>query len=88
MIGFGGGSSLDVAKLVALLAARAARTLADIYGVGNAKGPRLPLLAIPTTAGTGSEVTPISIVTTGAHEKKRRRLAAHPAGHRRSSIPI
>src|SRR3712207_5186439 len=69
VIGFGGGSSIDVAKLVALLAA-SGESLANIYGVGVAKGPRLPLLAIPTTAGTGSEVTPISIVTTGAHEKK------------------
>jgi alcohol dehydrogenase class IV len=69
VIGFGGGSSIDVAKLVALLAA-GHESLAEIYGVGIAKGPRLPLLAIPTTAGTGSEVTPISIVTTGAHEKK------------------
>jgi len=69
VIGFGGGSSIDVAKLVALLAASNER-LPEIYGVGIAKGPRLPLLAIPTTAGTGSEVTPISIVTTGAHEKK------------------
>ncbi|MBB4040650.1 alcohol dehydrogenase class IV [Microvirga flocculans] len=69
VIGFGGGSSLDVAKLVALLAP-GGENLSDIYGVGLAKGPRLPLLAIPTTAGTGSEVTPISIVTTGAHEKK------------------
>jgi alcohol dehydrogenase class IV len=69
VIGFGGGSSIDVAKLVALLAASHER-LPEIYGVGIAKGPRLPLLAIPTTAGTGSEVTPISIVTTGAHEKK------------------
>lgn len=69
VIGFGGGSSIDVAKLVALLA-RSGETLAETYGVGVAKGPRLPLLAVPTTAGTGSEVTPISIVTTGAHEKK------------------
>lgn len=69
VIGFGGGSSIDVAKLVALLV-RSGEALPEIYGVGLAKGPRLPLLAMPTTAGTGSEVTPISIVTTGAHEKK------------------
>jgi alcohol dehydrogenase class IV len=69
VIGFGGGSSIDVAKLVALLAS-SGESLPEIYGVGIAKGPRLPLLAVPTTAGTGSEVTPISIVTTGAHEKK------------------
>lgn len=68
VIGVGGGSSLDVAKLVALLAA-GEETLKDVYGVGNAKGPRLPLILIPTTAGTGSEVTPISIVTTGTAEK-------------------
>ncbi len=69
VIGLGGGSSLDVAKLVALLA-RSGEALGDIYGVGLAKGPRLPLALVPTTAGTGSEVTPISIVTTGASEKK------------------
>jgi alcohol dehydrogenase class IV len=69
VIGLGGGSSLDVAKLVALLLA-SGEELGAIYGVGNARGPRLPLLLAPTTAGTGSEVTPISIVTTGAHEKK------------------
>lgn len=68
IIGLGGGSSLDVAKLVALLA-KGAENLKDVYGVGNAKGPRLPLILVPTTAGTGSEVTPISIVTTGTAEK-------------------
>jgi alcohol dehydrogenase class IV len=44
--------------------------LDDIYGVGLAKGERLPLLLAPTTAGTGSEVTPIAIVTTPTTEKK------------------
>lgn len=68
VIGLGGGSSLDVAKLVALLAVGKEK-LSDIYGVGNARGPRLPLILVPTTSGTGSEVTPISIVTTGTNEK-------------------
>jgi alcohol dehydrogenase class IV len=68
VIGLGGGSSLDVAKLVALLAV-GREELKAVYGVGNAKGPRLPLMLVPTTAGTGSEVTPISIVTTGTSEK-------------------
>ncbi len=67
--GFGGGSSLDTAKLVALLA-RTPQALPAIYGIGLARGPRLPLIQVPTTAGTGSEVTPISILTTPAHEKK------------------
>ncbi len=69
VIGLGGGSSLDVAKLVALLVG-GREALSDIYGVGMAKGQRLPLILIPTTAGTGSEVTPISIITTGETEKK------------------
>lgn len=68
VIGLGGGSSLDVAKLAALLAP-GSEALAEVYGVGKARGPRLPLILLPTTAGTGSEVTPISIVTTGAAEK-------------------
>ena len=68
VLGLGGGSSLDTAKLVALLAP-GHEQLADVFGVGNAKGPRLPLALIPTTSGTGSEVTPISIVTTGKNEK-------------------
>jgi alcohol dehydrogenase class IV len=68
VVGVGGGSSLDVAKLAALLAG-GGEALKDVYGVGNAKGPRLPLVLVPTTSGTGSEVTPISIVTTGTNEK-------------------
>jgi alcohol dehydrogenase class IV len=69
VVGLGGGSSMDVAKLVALLAGSGER-LDDVYGVGLARGPRLPLIQVPTTAGTGSEVTPIAIVTTPGDEKK------------------
>ncbi|MBV8633676.1 MAG: iron-containing alcohol dehydrogenase, partial [Burkholderiaceae bacterium] len=68
VIGLGGGSSMDVAKLIAVLAG-SDQELKTMYGIGNVKGGRLPLIQIPTTAGTGSEVTPISIVTTGATTK-------------------
>lgn len=68
IVGFGGGSSMDVAKLVAILA-QGEQPLADMYGVGKVRSSRLPLVLIPTTAGTGSEVTPISVVTTGEHTK-------------------
>lgn len=68
VIGLGGGSSLDVAKLAALLLGRD-QPLASIYGVGLAQGPRVPLIQVPTTAGTGSEVTPVAILTTPDHRK-------------------
>lgn len=69
VLGLGGGSSMDVAKMVALLLG-SGEDLNDAWGVGNAKGPRLPLVLVPTTAGTGSEVTPVSIITVGAEEKR------------------
>ena len=70
VLGFGGGSSMDVAKIIAILSHPAQQQkLADLYGVNNAQAPRLPLILVPTTAGTGSEVTPISIVTTGETTK-------------------
>jgi len=68
VIGFGGGSSLDAAKLAALLL-RSGEQLTQIYGINQSKGARLPLILVPTTAGTGSEVTAVSVVTTGAGEK-------------------
>lgn len=68
VIGFGGGSSMDTAKLIALIANTGAK-LDEIYGVGVATGQRLPLILIPTTAGTGSEVTAVAIVTTGETTK-------------------
>ncbi len=69
IIGIGGGSPMDVAKVVAYLVGSGDR-LEDIYGVGEARGIALPLLLIPTTAGTGSEATPIAIITVGDTEKK------------------
>jgi alcohol dehydrogenase len=68
VIGLGGGSSMDVAKLVAVLAA-SDQPLNERYGIGKVSGARLPLVQVPTTAGTGSEVTNIAIVTTGETTK-------------------
>ena len=68
VIGFGGGSSMDVAKLLAVLI-KGEQPLADIYGVDQITGGRLPLIQVPTTAGTGSEATMVSIITTGETTK-------------------
>ena len=68
VVGFGGGSSMDVAKIIAILA-KEKQTLAEMYGVDNIVGTRLPLIQIPTTAGTGSEATMVSIITTGRTTK-------------------
>ncbi|MBE9477022.1 MAG: iron-containing alcohol dehydrogenase [Proteobacteria bacterium] len=71
VVSVGGGSSLDTAKLISVLAHPAAsQDLDDMYGVDMVRGGRLPLVLAPTTAGTGSEVTPISIVTTRTAQKK------------------
>ncbi len=69
VLGFGGGSPMDVAKLTSLLLG-SGEELDAIWGVAQATGPRLPLVLVPTTAGTGSEVTPVSIITVGAEEKR------------------
>ena len=62
VIGFGGGSSMDTAKVIACLLS-GAQSLEEIYGTNNVTAPRAPLALLPTTAGTGSEVTDISIIT-------------------------
>lgn len=68
VIGLGGGSSMDVAKAIAVLAA-GDQSLSDVYGVDKVASGRLPLVLIPTTAGTGSEVTPVAVITTGETTK-------------------
>ncbi len=62
VIGLGGGSSMDTAKVVAVLL-NSNQTLEDIYGTNMVNGDRAPLVLSPTTAGTGSEVTAISVIT-------------------------
>lgn len=68
IIGFGGGSPMDTAKVIAVLVG-SDQDLPSMYGVGLARGPRVPLMLIPTTAGTGSEVTNVAIITTGKTSK-------------------
>jgi len=68
VIGFGGGSVMDSAKIAAYLL-RSDQALEDCYGVEQCTGARLPLVLVPTTAGTGSEMTPISVLTKSATEK-------------------
>ena len=62
IVGFGGGSPMDVAKLAAYLLG-SGDDLDSVWGVDIARGQRLPLVLVPTTAGTGSEATPISVIT-------------------------
>jgi alcohol dehydrogenase len=56
VVGIGGGSAMDLAKAVAVMAANNAKA-ADFLGLNKVPGPGLPKIMVPTTAGTGSEVT-------------------------------
>jgi alcohol dehydrogenase len=62
IIGIGGGSCLDAAKVIALLLAHGGKA-SDYYGEFKVPGPVLPLILMPTTSGTGSEVTPVAVIT-------------------------
>jgi len=62
VIGIGGGSCLDLAKCVALLLSHGGAPQ-DYYGEFKVPGPVLPMIAVPTTAGTGSEVTPVAVLS-------------------------
>ncbi len=69
VIGIGGGSCLDLAKAVALLLAHGG-PLERYYGEYAVPGPVLPIVAVPTTAGTGSEATPVCVLTDARRELK------------------
>ena len=61
VLGLGGGSNLDLSKAVAILV-RYPGQLSAYYGENNVPGPIAPVVAVPTTAGTGSEVSPVAVV--------------------------
>lgn len=69
VLGIGGGSPLDAAKCIAVLAANPGMTQAQLYAFDWAKAP-LKIVAVGTTAGTGSEVTKVSVITTPDGRKK------------------
>ena len=69
VIGFGGGSPIDTAKAVAVLAAKGG-TMRDRKAPHQENDPGLPIIAIPTTAGTGSEATRFTIITDEANDEK------------------
>lgn len=62
IVAFGGGSPIDVAKAVAVVVTYGGK-ITEYEGAGKVKGPVVPIIAIPTTAGTGSEVTAFSVIT-------------------------
>ncbi|HEX7265870.1 MAG TPA: iron-containing alcohol dehydrogenase [Streptosporangiaceae bacterium] len=68
-VAFGGGSSIDTAKCVALLQTNGGHPR-DWEDFGALRKTPLPVLAIPTTAGTGSEVSPSAVITDTARKKK------------------
>ena len=70
ILALGGGSSIDAAKVIAAMAT-SGKSPARLVGMLKVGKPPLPLFAVPTTAGTGSEVTVVAVVTDSAkHEKK------------------
>ncbi len=76
VIGFGGGSALDTAKLAAVLPANPGRP-PDFEGYDRIPNPGLPVIAIPTTAGTGSEVTRGVAVTDPDRDVKMLMMSPH-----------
>ncbi|MBI3975117.1 MAG: iron-containing alcohol dehydrogenase [Armatimonadetes bacterium] len=69
LVAAGGGSAMDVAKVAAALVSYGG-AVRDYEGVGKVPGPTVPVVAVPTTAGTGSEVTVFAIITDRARKVK------------------
>lgn len=80
VLGVGGGSCMDMAKAVAVLL-RFGGELSDYYGEFKVPGPVLPVIAVPTTSGTGSEVTPVAVVSDEARGLKVGVASPHLVPH-------
>lgn len=80
VVGVGGGSCLDMAKVTALLLAHGGSPR-DYYGEFKVPGPILPLIAMPTTAGTGSEATPVAVVADSERQLKVGIASPHLVPH-------
>lgn len=70
VLGLGGGSALDIAKAASAMATNKGR-ISDYFGIELIPKPGLPLILVPTTAGTGSEVTPIAILSDEQEKLKK-----------------
>ena len=70
IIGFGGGSSIDCAKVVAARVARPRKTVLKMKGIQKIRKKLVPLIVVPTTAGTGSEVTIAAVITDDKSHQK------------------
>ncbi len=69
IVGLGGGSNMDLAKMIAVLVTFGG-DVRNYFGFGNVPGPVLPLICLPTTAGTGSEVSHAAVLTDSANHIK------------------
>jgi alcohol dehydrogenase len=76
VIGLGGGSPLDIAKVCAILATNT-KPVSELFGVDMVPEPGLKMILIPTTAGTGSEVTPIAILSDEGEKLKKGIVSPH-----------
>ena len=76
VLAIGGGSAIDVAKLVAALV-RGKQTVAEVFGINLLSSRELPLVCLPTTAGTGAEVSPNAILLDTADELKKGVISPH-----------
>lgn len=74
ILGLGGGSSMDIASITSVMLTNSGR-IQDYFGINLVKNPGIPTILIPTTAGTGAEVTPNAILT-DTHEKLKKAVVS------------